>query len=210
MILSSKHYIHDHKLLRGALLADLRAACGRATIITFRRDGELSIKEGRLPDGLALRVRCAIDWTPFPAGSVAVYVSSNRSAVDRAIEALGSQHSPAALAAALGVSEDSVRRRGVTAKKCKKFPKDTATLIAGLAAIRRREHLGQGWVAQFMSCSTATISSLEKSEACDEDTLAGYLRALVVGTRISDTVLRRQALEVGAALQAVRALPVPE
>lgn len=212
--MASNHYRNDLEVLAQDLVEALRQAMPRSGAVTFRRDGASTASEQRLPLDLVAAVRAALPWDG-DAVSMVVYVARPRDEAQvRAIEALAGQHSSRALATALGCSPDTVYAHGGAAARTRGtrplVSQDAATLIAGLAAIRRRDRIDQRWIATAMGCSPATLSSMEAREPEDADQADRYLRALAQAMRIGLAHLRRQALEVGAALRAVRQLPAPQ
>lgn len=212
--MASDHYVNDLDVLPPALVEQLRQAMAKSGAVTVHRDGPLTASEKRLPSSLVGAVREALTWDD-DTQSIVVYVARPRDdAQARAIEALAGQHSPRALATALGCSADTVYARGGAAARRQGprplVPQDAATLIAGLSAIRRRDRVDQRWIATAMGVSAATLSSLEAREPDAPDQADLYLRALAQAMRIGLAHLRRQALEVGAALRAVRQLPAQQ
>lgn len=212
--MASPHYKPDLEVLPQEVVDQLRQAMPRSGAVTFRRDGPLTASEKRLPAEVVTAARAALSWDD-DAVSTVVYVARPRDEAQvRAIEALAGQHSPRALATALGCSPDTVYAHGGSAARQRGsrplVAQDAATLIAGLAAIRRRDRVDQRWIATAMGCSPATLSSLEAREPEDADQADRYLRALAQAMRIGLAHLRRQALEAGAALRAVRQLPAPQ
>lgn len=212
--MASEHYKTDSDVLPADIVAELRAAVEKSGVVTFREDGDFTPSEARLGPVLAAIVRANLPWDQAGAAtSMVVYVAKPRDEqVERVVQALGAEHSPAALATALGVSRDTVyRKRKVprTVGHVANVLGDPSALIAGLAAIRRRERIEQASVAQMMGVSVTTLVNIERDERADAERAEQYLRAMSRSMRTGAAHLRRQAVEAGIALRAIRALPVP-
>lgn len=211
--MASKSYKSASDLFSGIVIADLVLAMvdwQRNRVVTFRPPmSDYSPTEQRLPKLLVERARAELPWQDGDTSSVIVHIPAPaREDLDEAIAALSAEHSPRAIATALGVDKSTVYRKSANRAIARRAPTgDEGVLIAGLAAIRRRENVQQRWVADAMGISTATLSGIEHDEPVDSAKALLFLHAMAQATRIGQAHLRRQALEAGAALRALRELP---
>lgn len=215
--MASENYVLDTEVFATDLVERLRAAVGARCTVTFRRDGDPSSTEAKLPAGLLLEARRAIAWQDGQT-SVPVYLAKPRdSKTGEKIAALAGKYAPRSIATAVEVSTDTVYALGGPAVRNKTLRIDVGApgavsadnvgvLLTGLAAIRRRERIDQRDIAARMGISPAALSAMENREEAAPAAAVEYWKALGGAMRLNLSHFWRQAIEIGSAIRAVNGL----
>ncbi|MHB8736675.1 MAG: hypothetical protein ACYC6M_15340 [Terriglobales bacterium] len=191
-----------------SLRDECRAVLGTYTQITVRSTGELTRSERKLGDDglLAMRVRSELRSHFRRTDHVLVYFGhealpdAEREALERALR----NHPPKACADAVGCSDQKaryVRRQlGLRGLRAGPVTQDAHVLMVGLAAVRVREGVRPGALAERLDVSAITVQRLERADEPPAHAVERYLAALASETRTTHYKLRKRASAADLAL----------